>query len=162
MRPILRASLPLIIAALPLLTSAAGLAAAKPAVSPAMVKVAHNARLGTFLVDAKGMTLYYFLLDKHGKLACVGKCLAFWPPLILPRSAAVPATVKGVSGTFGIVIRSGGARQLTYNGKPLYVFAGDQKPGQTNGQGFHKVWWVAAVSAPSAGASSSGGGKGGW
>jgi predicted lipoprotein with Yx(FWY)xxD motif len=61
--------------------------------------------------------------------------------------------------------RSGRARQVIYNGHPLYLFKGDNKPGDTNGEGlnaFGGSWFAVSpagdgVSAPAA---SSGGGYG--
>jgi predicted lipoprotein with Yx(FWY)xxD motif len=53
--------------------------------------------------------------------------------------------------------RSDGKPQITYNGHPLYLFSGDQKPGDTNGQGvnaFGGLWYALSsagsqiVSAP--------------
>ena len=43
----------------------------------------------------------------------------------------------------GVSTRSDGKQQVTYNGHPLYRFAGDQKAGDTNGQGvnaFGGIW----------------------
>jgi predicted lipoprotein with Yx(FWY)xxD motif len=31
---------------------------------------------------------------------------------------------------------------MTYGGKPLYYFAGDAKPGDTNGQGVGSMWFA--------------------
>ena len=31
---------------------------------------------------------------------------------------------------------------MTYDGRPLYHFAGDAKPGDTNGQAVGNVWFV--------------------
>jgi predicted lipoprotein with Yx(FWY)xxD motif len=39
-------------------------------------------------------------------------------------------------------MQADGSNQVTYAGKPLYHFAGDAKPGDTNGQGVGKVWFV--------------------
>ena len=33
----------------------------------------------------------------------------------------------------GTITRTGGARQLTYNGHPLYTYIGDSAPGQAKG-----------------------------
>ena len=41
--------------------------------------------------------------------------------------------------------RSDGEPQITYNGHPLYLFSGDQRPGDANGQGvnaFGGLWYV--------------------
>ena len=34
--------------------------------------------------------------------------------------------------------------QLTLDGLPLYLFAGDKAPGDINGQARQGVWWVVA------------------
>ena len=44
-------------------------------------------------------------------------------------------------------MRSDGKTQVTYDGHPLYTYAGDSSPGATNGQGqntFGALWWVVA------------------
>jgi hypothetical protein len=45
----------------------------------------------------------------------------------------------------GTTTRADGAQQVIYNGHPLYLFAGDQKAGDTNGQGvnaFGGSWYA--------------------
>ncbi len=50
-------------------------------VVPVPLKTATDKQLGTFLVDAKGMTLYIFDNDKErGKSTCYGGCAETWPP----------------------------------------------------------------------------------
>ena len=49
----------------------------------------------------------------------------------------------------GSIKRSGGKRQVTYNGHPLYRFVMDMKPGNTNGEGvtaFGARWFVVSPS----------------
>jgi len=41
----------------------------------------------------------------------------------------------GVPGRLAAITRPDGRAQVTYNGMPLYTFANDHKPGDTNGQG---------------------------
>jgi hypothetical protein len=49
----------------------------------------------------------------------------------------------------GTTPRSDGGAQVTYNGHPLYLFAGDQAAGDTNGQGLTEFGgsWFALSSA---------------
>jgi predicted lipoprotein with Yx(FWY)xxD motif len=89
--------------------------------------------LGTILVEGKGRTVYEFANDKNGKSTCTGGCAANWPFVAAP--ATPPASLPGVTGQLGTTTRSDGARQVTVGGHPLYTFAGDSGPGQTNGQG---------------------------
>ncbi len=90
--------------------------------------------LGTILVDGKGMTLYDFANDKNGQSACTDSaCVAAWPPVMAPGT--LPASLSGVDAKLGMTARPDGTEQLTVGGHPVYTFAGDSKPGQTNGEG---------------------------
>ena len=104
----------------------------------------HKTKLGTILVDRQGRTLYDFVKDKKNKSACAGSCATFWPPLL---THGKPQAAKGVQAKLlGTTVRKSGT-QVTYNGHPLYTYAGDMKAGQTNGQGstnFGAAWWVLA------------------
>jgi predicted lipoprotein with Yx(FWY)xxD motif len=117
-------------------TSAPPLAAVFPP------KSSNNAKLGTILTDANGRTLYYLTSEAGAHLACTGGCLSFWPPLLLPASTPAPS-VSGFPGTFGSVTRADGSIQVTYDSFPVYIFAKDSSPGDTNGEGikaFGGVW----------------------
>ena len=85
------------------------------------------------LVDPAGRTLYTFDKDTGGKSSCNGGCAATWPPL----SAASDASA---SGEFSVALRDDGSRQWTFQGRPLYLYASDQKPGDTKGDNFGGVW----------------------
>ncbi|MET7271261.1 hypothetical protein ABZS59_08735 [Streptomyces flaveolus] len=100
-------------------------------------------KLGTILVDGKDRTLYLFLADKKNKSHCTGGCAEAWPPLLTDGPAKAGEGVD--KKLLDIAKRSDGAEQVTYNGHPLYYYAGDTEPGQTNGQGldqFGAVWYV--------------------
>lgn len=101
-------------------------------------------KLGTILVDQQGRSLYLFMKDKHDKSACAGSCATFWPPLL---TNGKPKAGKGVrSKLLGTTVRKSGT-QVTYAGHPLYMYAGDKKAGQTNGEGskaFGAAWYVLA------------------
>lgn len=116
--------------------------------------VAANSKLGNILVDAKGMTLYVFGADTVGVSNCTGACLPNWPPLT--ASADGPVAGPGVTGSLGVVTRPDGIRQVTRDGMPLYTFAFDRQPGDTNGQGLNEfggIWTAAAAggAAPASG-----------
>jgi predicted lipoprotein with Yx(FWY)xxD motif len=105
------------------------------------VKVAKSDKLGSYLTDAKGMTLYLFKKDSPGKSACAGDCVTKWP-LYFREKVGVSGNLK--EGDFATITREDGQKQTTYKGLPLYYFAADKAPGDTNGQGVRDVWYVVA------------------
>ena len=119
--------------------------------------------LGQILVAKNGMTLYMFASDRNGKSSCSGPCAKFWPPY-----TGSPKAGSGLDASLlGTTTRSDGVDQITYDGHPLYTYAGDPAPGDTNGQGvntFGALWWVVApdgkVVKTTAQQGSSGGGYG--
>ncbi len=97
----------------------------------AVISTASVGELGKILVDSKGMTLYYFKKDKNGKSACYGACAQAWPPVTTDGN---PVARNGaMAGKLGTTMRNDGSTQVTYAGWPLYLYAGDSKPGQANG-----------------------------
>ncbi|HLI15679.1 MAG TPA: hypothetical protein VKV23_06485 [Acidimicrobiales bacterium] len=118
--------------------------------APVTVALARRGKLGTVLVDARGFTLYHYLRDARDTSRCTGACASLWPPLLLPKGETRPVG-RGVRGLG--TIRRDGRLQVTYNGIPLYRYAGDTKPGQARGQGYAHLWTVvhpgnAATAAP--------------
>ena len=106
------------------------------------VRVAKS-RLGRILVDSRGITLYDFVADKHGRSSCYGACATYWPPLL---TKGKPHAGTGVRASLlGTTKRKDGKLELVYNHHPLYYFVGDRKPGQTTGQGLNQFgapWWA--------------------
>jgi predicted lipoprotein with Yx(FWY)xxD motif len=97
---------------------------------------------GEIVVDANGMSVYFFTKDvkDSGTSACTDACLAAWPPV---TTAAGTPQVEGVTGTVGTITTPDGAKQVTLNGLPLYYFAKDTKAGDILGQGVNGVWYLA-------------------
>jgi predicted lipoprotein with Yx(FWY)xxD motif len=110
----------------------------------------------TVLTNASGFTLYSFAPDTPTTSNCNGTCAQAWPPV------KGPATASGVTGTFGTIKRSDGSVQATFDGHPLYTFAGDTAAGQNKGNGLNAnggLWHEITTSGTAAaGSSSSGGG----
>ncbi len=98
-----------------------------------------KADLGNYLVDSKGMTLYYFTKDSPGKSTAAGAVLQAWP-IFSPEDFTVVASLKG--SDFGTITRDDGLLQAIYKGWPLYTYVKDQVSGDTNGQGVNGVWFV--------------------
>lgn len=110
-------------------------------------------KIGDYLVDEAGMTLYYFTRDTKDKSVCTGQCLVNWPAFY-DEDQAVPTTVTGASD-FGTITREDGTPQTTYKGWPLYYYINDRVRGDKTGQGVNDVWYVvdpkALASAPAGG-----------
>lgn len=109
-------------------------------VKPSGVGIGTNAKLGKFLEDDAGRTVYAFTKDTKDTTVCYDKCEQAWPPLL---SLGQPTTADEVDAKMiGLIQRKDGTMQVTYNSIPLYYYAKDQAPGDTNGQGVGQVWYV--------------------
>jgi predicted lipoprotein with Yx(FWY)xxD motif len=123
--------------------SAAGTAAAEVAHSASATVSTKSVPLGKILVNDKGLTLYLFQADKTTTSTCTGACAKAWPPLLVTGKPTASGGVQ--TKMLSTTKRSDGTTQVTYNGHPLYRFAGDTKSGNTNGQGlnnFGAKWYV--------------------
>jgi predicted lipoprotein with Yx(FWY)xxD motif len=102
---------------------------------------------GTYLVGASGRPLYLWVADSHDKSVCEGSCAQAWPPL---TTKSAPVAASGVTmSELSTINRSGGVKQVAYDGHPLYYFAGDTSKGSFTGQGsdnFGAKWWLVAPS----------------
>jgi predicted lipoprotein with Yx(FWY)xxD motif len=141
-------------------------ASGSPAAAGTVVIGTRSTSIGTVLTNASGKTLYWFAIDTPTTSKCNGTCASYWPPVI-----GTPQAGSGVSlsGSFGTIKRSDGTTQATYDGHPLYTYAGDTAPGMTGGNGKNLsggLWWAMTptgtkpAAAPSPSTSSSGGGYG--
>ena len=90
---------------------------------------------GRMLLTSSGRTLY------TTKLANAAGASDTWDPLRAPALADDPR------GEWSVVRRSDGGRQWAFQGKPLYVYRGDQHPGDMNGLG-SPGWTTVALQAP--------------
>ena len=93
---------------------------------------------GGVYVGANSMTLYTFDTDvaSSGKSMCSGPCATNWPPFMATDADAA-------MGNFSIITRDDGKKQWAVNGKPVYYWAKDSKPGDKTGDGVNKVWHTA-------------------
>jgi predicted lipoprotein with Yx(FWY)xxD motif len=98
---------------------------------------------GMALADEEGHAMYLWEADKNGTSTCSGACAAAWPPV---TTGGPPQAGSGVSQSLlSMVKRADGTEQVTYNGHPLYYYAGDTGPGAAKGQGskdFGASWYV--------------------
>ncbi|WP_255194788.1 COG4315 family predicted lipoprotein [Halorarius litoreus] len=107
----------------------------------ATVQVATHPEYGDILVDDAGLSLYLFTRDTQGEgsSVCSGECADAWPPLTVTES---PTAGDGVTAELSTFERDSGELQVAAAGWPLYYFASDEEPGDTNGQGVGDVWWL--------------------
>jgi predicted lipoprotein with Yx(FWY)xxD motif len=110
--------------------------------SSATVKTVKGS-LGVYLVGQSGRALYLWVADSKNKSHCSGACAAVWPPVT--ASGAPTGAGQAHSNLLGTITRPGGHKQVTYDGHPLYYYAGDSHAGTTAGQGndgFGAKWWL--------------------
>lgn len=98
-------------------------------------KIVRTAK-GKAYADRRGMALYVFDKDAKDKSNCTGLCATYWPPLVASAGAR-PA------GAWSVIARGDGSRQWAYEGRPLYTYREDTKPGEVTGDGAEGAWHLA-------------------
>jgi predicted lipoprotein with Yx(FWY)xxD motif len=112
------------------------------------VQLRHSS-IGTILTSGSGLTLYEFTRDRANANSCVkvSGCAQVWPAL---ASSGTPTAGPGVKASLLSTIRlSGGGRQVTYAGHPLYLYSGDSSPADTSYVGvqqFGGKWYALSAS----------------
>jgi predicted lipoprotein with Yx(FWY)xxD motif/nitrite reductase/ring-hydroxylating ferredoxin subunit len=109
---------------------------------PVRLTVGENKDIGRYLADSRGMALYVYKKDSPGKSNCLGQCAQNWPPL---EATGDVSPAAGTPGTFTVVARTDGTKQVAYNGMPLYFYAGDKNAGDILGNGVGDVWSIASI-----------------
>lgn len=110
--------------------------------------VTDNHTWGRIVTLADGRTVYRLAADPRNRSVCRGQCAVVWPPVVL-GPGQTRAVGHGISG-LGTITRPGGARQVTLDGAPLYLFDGDHRAGQVNGdiKDTWGQWWVVDAAHP--------------
>jgi predicted lipoprotein with Yx(FWY)xxD motif len=104
-------------------------------------------KLGNYLADNSGRTLYLFEADRTSSSTCYSACASLWPPLT--STGALKPGPGVLASDLGTTRRSDGTTEVTYHGHPLYYYAGDSKPGSVAGQGLNQFgagWYVVSPS----------------
>ena len=115
-----------------------------PATGDVTVMLA-DSEFGPILTDGEGLTLYGFVPDEaSGESTCYDSCEAAWPPLLESDEVTVGEGLD--DSDFTLVARTDGTMQVKIGGWPLYYFANDAAPGDTNGQDLNDVWYVVSAS----------------
>lgn len=121
----------------------------------ATLNVMESETYGPYLTDAEGNSLYLFINEemmsedpermtegvRSNAAPCAGGCLEAWPPLMASEVVAG----EGVDEELLYTAEVDGMTMVVYNGWPLYYFAADENPGDTNGQGrggAPNVWYL--------------------
>jgi predicted lipoprotein with Yx(FWY)xxD motif len=112
----------------------------QPRTTDPVLGVGPRATLGN-VMTADGMTVYVYTLDKPRETVCYDICAMNWPALVVTHT---PTLAASFPGRFGSVTRKDGAKQLTYNDQPLYLYIEDPpNTDQANGQNVDQQWFVA-------------------
>ena len=131
----------------PTRTATATSTANVPVTGGTTVKASLSDRHGLILVNGDGFALYLYKEDVQNAeaSACTDEdCTTDWIPLTTEGS---PVAGEGaIQQLLGTITREDGRAQVTYNGWPLYLHAGDEKVGSTKGQGMEGKWFLVSPS----------------
>jgi predicted lipoprotein with Yx(FWY)xxD motif len=108
-------------------------------IKPNTIGIAKDDTLGSYMVDANGLTLYMYTKDTANESVCTGKCEENWP---IYYNSSIQVSAPMAAGDFETIVRADGTKQTAYKGMPLYYYVKDEKAGDVTGQGVGKVWYV--------------------
>jgi predicted lipoprotein with Yx(FWY)xxD motif len=129
-------------AALAAFGATVGLAAGAAAVT---MKSSLNGSLATtIVVSSTGRTLYHDSAEAKNTVKCTGACSKEWLPYVVTAGAKPVAGTGVTAAKVGVLKRPDGKMQVTYAGFAVYLYAGDSKPGDVNGQGVGGIWHAIA------------------
>ena len=101
-----------------------------------------RSQFGTIVGDRRRLAFYFFAKEKRGRSECYGACARAWPPVL---TKGRPVALAGIpQRLLGTTRRRGGARQVTYRGRPVYYYVADG-PGRVlchNVREFGGLWLV--------------------
>lgn len=93
--------------------------------------------------------VYTLSTDGGPESACQEQCALTWAPVLTSEPPEAGPNVD--QDALGTIVRSDGSHQVTYNGRPLYLYAGDayipaipgvSGPASINGAGLSTQWGV--------------------
>ena len=115
--------------------SSAAIAQARPMIAHSATATTvelHETALGMILTNSEGFTLFEFTKDKKNKDSCqaISGCATIWPPLM---TSGMPIAGSGVTQSkVGAIKLTAGGEQVTYGGRPLYLYSGNKAPEETS------------------------------
>jgi predicted lipoprotein with Yx(FWY)xxD motif len=95
-------------------------ATAAPAATGTTVKLG-DSQFGKVLFDENDQAIYIFDKESGPKAECYGACAEAWPPVLTEGEPQAGPGVK--AGLLGTTQRDDGTTQVTYKGRPLYLYA---------------------------------------
>jgi predicted lipoprotein with Yx(FWY)xxD motif len=134
MRPRLPRTVAAAVAAMAAVTGVAVAASHPPVQRPPVITITVPG-LGRVVATPHRMATYSYAPEAADhRIHCTGACATIWPPVSVARTARIARRYPHLSGTYGVIRRPDGTRQLTRNGVPLYTFASDGR-GAVTGNG---------------------------
>ncbi|HWU44823.1 MAG TPA: hypothetical protein VN132_15330 [Bdellovibrio sp.] len=107
-----------------------------PPPMPSLTTTVTNSEGESLVADSFSRTLYVFDMDQNQTTPmCTGDCAEIWPPYIVTADEA-----QGLMDPLGTITRTSGKMQLTYKGRPVYVYSLDREVGDDKGDGIGNVW----------------------
>jgi len=100
--------------------------------------------------------VYTLSTDRGHTSACEGQCAISWPPVLTSGKPEAGPNIR--PHALGTIVRSDGSHQVTFNGRPLYLYVGDayipgipgvSGPASINGAGLTSPWGTFNTISPS-------------